>query len=158
MKLVSTLSLELEITGVFYNKDFILIVVESNVPIRHGSDESKHIKDFLIKTNEPYLSDNISDYEELVYFDKKYMDFYDYPILEILYENYENFIENIIPYIREYAYEHNLKFKEYKSESELLNQIRAKRNKQQIQNEKSKLFKFLNSGPKWLLSSEQNKK
>lgn len=157
MKLISTLSLELEITGVFYNKDFILIVVESNLPIRHESDETKNLTEFLIKTNEVYLSDNIADYEELVYFDKKYMDFYEYPLLEILYQKYEKFIEALIPYIRDYALEHNLKFKDYQSTTELLTQIRERKSKQEQSNEKSKLFKFLNSGPKWLLSSNDKR-
>lgn len=157
MKLISTLSLELEITGVFYNKDFILIVVESNLPIRHESDETKNLTEFLIKTNEVYLSDNIADYEELVYFDKKYMDFYEYPLLEILYQKYEKFIEALIPYIRDYALEHNLKFKDYQSTTELLTQIRERKSKQEQSNEKSRLFKFLNSGPKWLLSSNDKR-
>ena len=157
MKLISTLSLELEITGVFYNKDFILIVVESNLPIRHESDETKNLTEFLIKTNEVYLSDNIADYEELVYFDKKYMDFYEYPLLEILYQKYEKFIEALIPYIRDYALEHNLKFKNYQSTTELLTQIRERKSKQEQSNEKSRLFKFLNSGPKWLLSSNDKR-
>ena len=157
MKLVSTLSLELEVTGVFYNKDFILIVVESNLPIRHESDESKNLTEFLIKTNETYLSDNVEDYEELVYFDKKYMDFYEYPVLEIMYQKYEKFIEALIPYIRDYAIEHNLKFKDYESTTELLTQIRERKSKQQQSSEKSRLFKFLNSGPKWLLSSDEKR-
>lgn len=158
MKLISTLTLELEVTGVFYNKDFILIVIESSKPIKHRSDDGKDIREFLIKTNEVVLSDDIADYEELVYFDKKYMDFYDYPLLEILYSNYENFIETIIPYIIGYAKEHNLNVKEYKATSELIAEIRAKKSRQNEQDTRSKLFKFLNSGPRWLLSSDQNRK
>lgn len=157
MKLVSTLSLELEVTGVFYNKDFILIIIELDKPLKHSSDDTKNIREFLIKTNEVILSDDVSDYEELVYFDKKYMDFYDYPLLEILYSNYENFIETIIPYIIGYAKEHSLNVREHKATSDLIAEIRAKRTKQNEQNAKSKLFKFLNSGPKWLLSSDDKK-
>lgn len=158
MKLVSSVKLELEITGVFYNKDFILIVVELDKGIKHVSDESKTIREFLIKTNEPVLSDSVEDYEELVYFDKRYMDFYDYPLLEILYENYENFIETIIPYIVDYAKEHSLNVREYKVTSELVKEIREKKkSKEQLQTQKSALFKFLNSGPRWLLNSQDRK-
>lgn len=155
MKLVSTLSLELEITGVFYNKDFILIVIESSLPIRHESDETKNINEFLIKTNELYLSNNVDDYEHLVYFDKNYMDFYEYPLLEMMYQKYEKFIEALIPYIADYAKDYNLKFIEHDPVTIITEQLRERKTRQESQEEKSKLFKFLNSGSRWLLSNDR---
>lgn len=154
MKLSSSILLELDIAGVYYRKDHILIVIESNMILKHHKDSNKNVNEFLIKTNERILSEDISDYEELVYFDNEYMDFYDYPILQALYDNYETFIEQIIPCIMDYAREYNLNYRE--SEEQTKTNDWADCDIQQLESQtktkkSNKLFKFLNSGTRWLL-------
>lgn len=155
MKLTSTILLELEVTGVFYNRDFTLIVVESTNKIKHCKDSTKDVKEFLIKTNETYLSDELTDYEELVYFDRDYMDFYDYPILQVMYDTYENFMKQMIPCILDYAHEHGLSYKNVAKEDWTDCKINEPIREESTELKKTKLFKFLNSGARWLLSDNK---
>ena len=157
MKLTSTILLELEVTGVFYNKDFTLIVIESNDKIKHCKDSTKDVKEFLIRTNETILSDELTDYEELVYFDREYMDFYEYPIMQVMYDTYENFMSQMIPCILDYAREHGLNYRNTDtSTKDWANcNIYEPKRIDSTEQKKTKLFKFLNSGARWLLSDKE---
>lgn len=155
MKLSSSIFLELDIAGIYYRKDHILIVIESSTILKHHKDTTKDVNEFLIKTNEKIISEDISDYEELVYFDNDPMDFYDYPILQALYNNYETFMENIIPCIIDYAKEYNLNFRESNEQPSRKDWVTCdlETAEDSVVNTKksNKLFKFLNSGTRWLL-------
>lgn len=155
MKLTSTILLELEVTGVFYNKDFTLIVIESNDKIKHCKDSTKDVKEFLIRTNETVLSDELTDYEELVYFDREYMDFYEYPIMQVLYDTYENFMKQMIPCILDYAKEHGLNYRNVTTEDWTNCNMYEPKRIESTEQKKTKLFKFLNSGARWLLSDKE---
>lgn len=155
MKLTSTILLELEVTGVFYNKDFTLIVIESNDKIKHCKDSTKDVKEFLIRTNETVLSDELTDYEELVYFDREYMDFYEYPIMQVMYDTYENFMLQMIPCILDYAREHDLNYRNAGTKDWANCNIHEPKRVECAEQKKTKLFKFLNSGARWLLSDKE---
>lgn len=155
MKLTSTILLELEVTGVFYNKDFTLIVIESANKIKHCKDSTKDVKEFLIKTNETILSNELTDYEELVYFDREYMDFYEYPIMQVMYDTYENFMKQMIPCILDYAREHDLKYRDTCTQDWTNCNLNEPKRIEPTEQKKAKLFKFLNSGARWLLSDKE---
>ena len=156
MKLSSNILLELDIAGIYYRKDHILVVIESSITMKHYKDRTKDIEEFLIKTNERILSEDINDYEELVYFDNESMDFYDYPILQAVFDNYETFMERIIPCIMDYAKEYNLNYKECNEETKDWVNCKLEEPQSLPKEKKSnKLFKFLNSGTRWLLEDSK---
>ena len=54
MKLSSNILLELDIAGIYYRKDHILVVIESSITMKHYKDRTKDIEEFLIKQMKEY--------------------------------------------------------------------------------------------------------